>query len=102
MLLVGMPVDDDEWNNGRSSDTRKEKVLAFLESTEDQGWSAAEIAEEIGEGGYEGGDSLFGAVSSALGVALVKDDLEDLAKDGEIKKKSITGQSGDTDYYRST
>ena len=91
-----MPVGKDEWNAGRKWETLQARILAFLKTNRDKGFTADEIHNGLG---YKTGPSFWEILAKIANMLLIQNALETLVKEGSIKAKIVKETVGDITYY---
>jgi hypothetical protein len=110
-----MPIDEDEWNEAKSSEYEpqenlKGSILDFLQNNQPSAYSTKEIAREIGVlPSEESTDSIIDTlVRSYRGYSILNDfhdALEELMDEEMVEKKTIVeedeyGNEEESDYFR--
>lgn len=100
-----MPIDDDEWESGRSRDTTEQRVLGVLKNNQDKAFTAYEIAQSLNRvpqtsESDELGDLLIKGIAGGLSTWSVENALESLVDEGEVGVRTIEERIGEKDYYR--
>ena len=91
-----MPVGKDEWNAGRKWETTQVRILAFLKTNRDKGFSANEIHNGLG---YKAGTSFWLILAEIANMLLIQNALEALVKEGSVKAKIVKETVGEVTYY---
>jgi len=92
-----MPVGKDEWNAGRKWETVQVRILAFLKTNRDKGFTADEIHNGLG---YKTGSGFWGIMAKIADILIIQNALEALVKEGSIRAKKIVKETvGESTYY---
>ena len=91
-----MPIDEDKWNAGRKWETLQVRILAFLKTNRDKGFSDNEIYAGLG---YKKGKSFWLILSEIANLLTINYALETLVKEGSVKAKIVKETVGEVTYY---
>ena len=91
-----MPVGKDKWNAGRKWETIQARILAFLKTNRDKGFSNNEIYAGLG---YKTGKSFWDILAEIANILTIQNALETLVKEGSIKAKIVKETVGEVTYY---
>ena len=91
-----MPVGKDKWNAGRKWETMQVRILAFLKTNRDKGFSDDEIYRGLG---YKKGKSFWFILAEIANLLIINNALETLVKDGSVKAKIVKETVGEITYY---
>ena len=91
-----IPVGKDEWNAGRKWETLEVRVLAFLNTNRDKGFSTDEIHDGLG---YKSGSGFWDILARIANILTIQNALETLVKAGSVKAKIVKETVGEITYY---
>jgi hypothetical protein len=91
-----MPINKDEWNKGRKLETIEVRIIRFLKSNRDKGFSAEEIHNALG---YKTGPGFWDILAKIANMLIVQNALDLLVKEGSIKAKIVKEAIGEVTYY---
>ena len=91
-----MPVGKDKWNAGRKWEPLQVRILAFLKTNRDKGFSDNEIYAGLG---YKTGKSFWDILSEIANLLTIQNASETLVKKGIIKAKIVKEPVGEITYY---
>ena len=91
-----MPVGKDEWNAGREWETIQVRILAFLKTNRDKGFTADEIHNGLG---YKTGSGFWDILAKIANMLTIQNALETLVKEGSIKAKIVKETVDEFTYY---
>ena len=91
-----MPVGKDEWNTGRKWETIQVRILAFLKTHRDKGFTADEIHNGLG---YKTGSGFWEILAKIANLLTIQNALDALVKEGSIKAKIVKETIGELTYY---
>lgn len=87
-----MPISNEEWNNGRTADSLKGQILAFLKGHQ-KPFTVSEIFSGLG---YSNDLNLKNLIAGLT----IQMELEDLVKEGTVEAKTIKQPTGVQVYYK--
>jgi len=91
-----MPVGKDEWNAGRKWETLQVRILAFLKTNRDKGFTADEIHNGLG---YKTESGFWDILAKIANILSIQNALETLVKEGSVKAKTVKETIGEVTYY---
>ena len=91
-----MPVGKDEWNAGRKWETLQVRILAFLKTNRDKGFSANEIHNGLG---YKTGSGFWDILAKIANILTIQNALETLVRERSVKAKTVKETVGEVTYY---
>jgi len=91
-----MPVGKDEWNAGRKWETLQVRILAFLKTNRDKGFSADEIYNGLG---YKMGSGFWDILAKIANMLTIQNALDALVKEGSVKAKIVKETVGEITYF---
>jgi len=91
-----MPVGMDKWNAGRKWETLQARILAFLKTNPEQGFSDNEIYNGLG---YKTGSGFWDIMAEIANLLTIQNALDALVKEGNINAKTVKETVGEITYY---
>jgi len=91
-----MPVGKDEWNAGRKWESIQARILAFLKTNRDKGFTADEIHNGLG---FKTGSGFWEIMAKIANMLTIQNALEALVKEGSVKAKIVKETVDEFTYY---
>lgn len=90
-----MPISKDEFRRGRTSDTTKALIEEFLKKNSNQAFTLGEIGTYL----YGGSNDFGEAILKGLATTALRDDLDELIREGKIEVRNIKTSYGEEEYF---
>lgn len=102
-----MPIDKQEWDEGRVKETLESRILTFLQKNKPKAYSKQEILQSFQrtpnwEPSDDLGDKIWKGIIAWGAVSSVENALENLIQEGKVEKRTIQQEITENEYYRAT
>lgn len=102
-----MPIDEDEWEEGRSAEAIEYKILDFLRKNKPKAYSFDELRGRFGkskdletvdrEDFFQGLNQVMMDIADTIKI---NDALDQLIEEGKVERREIEQDIGTETYYR--
>jgi hypothetical protein len=92
-----LPIDEEEWKQGRTWETTESQVELFLKSNTGKAFTQFEIASGLGR--MPQIRDLWSFVAGYASLWTIENALQNLIKEGKVKAKVVKKEIGEDTYY---
>lgn len=96
-VCVTLPIDEDEWRQGRTWETVEGQVELFLKNNPKKAFTQSEVAAGLGR--MPQTTDLWSCLGSLASLWNIGVALENLVKEGKVKAKVVKKEIGEDTYY---